>query len=236
MKVTLLAHTPDPDRVVAAAARLCYSEKDPATILHGLTPARQRELLARLRAAGHDSPLERASFTFTIEGVSRALSHQIVRHRIASYSQRSQRYVSEAGFTFVVPPSVQRSPKAEEKFYHLVDQIREAYNGLVELGIPREDARYLLPNACATQLIMTMNARSLLNFLELRCCRRAQWEINCLAWKIRGLLQEAAPLTFAVAGPACLVRGECREGAHACGQPYTEKEVEAILKGMEEDL
>ena len=106
MKVTLLTCTPDPDQLVAAAARLCYSGKDPAAILQGLTADRQKELLARLRAAGHDSPLEHASFTFIITGVSRALSHQLVRHRIASYSQRSQRYVSEAGFTYVVPPSV----------------------------------------------------------------------------------------------------------------------------------
>jgi thymidylate synthase (FAD) len=234
MKVTLLTCTPEPDRVVAAAARLCYSPENPAAILRGLTPARQKELLARLRTAGHDSPLEHASFTFTIEGVSRALSHQLVRHRIASYSQRSQRYVSEAGFTFVVPPSVRRSPAAEKRFHHLIEEIREAYKDLVELGIPREDARYLLPNACTTQLMMTMNARSLLNFLELRCCRRAQWEINCLAWKIRGLLQAAAPLTFALAGPACLVRGKCREGKHTCGEPYTREEAER-LEEMEEE-
>ncbi len=226
MRVTLLAHTPDPDRLVAAAARLCYSGQDPAAILQGLTPERQKELLARLRAAGHDSPLEHASFTFIITGVSRALSHQLVRHRIASYSQRSQRYVSEAGFAYVLPPSVRRSPEAEKRFHHLIEEIREAYNSLVELGIPREDARYLLPNACTTQLMMTMNARSLLNFLELRCCRRAQWEINCLAWRIRALLQEAAPLTFTLAGPSCLVKGRCREGKHTCGQPYTKEEAE----------
>ncbi|HHU81398.1 MAG TPA: FAD-dependent thymidylate synthase [Firmicutes bacterium] len=234
MKVTLLTCTPDPDQLVAAAARLCYSGKDPAAILQGLTADRQKELLARLRAAGHDSPLEHASFTFIITGVSRALSHQLVRHRIASYSQRSQRYVSEAGFTYVVPPSVRRSPVAEERFHHLIEEIREAYNSLVELGVPHEDARYLLPNACTTQLMMTMNARSLLNFLELRCCRRAQWEINCLAWKIRSLLQDAAPLTFALAGPACLVRGKCREGKHTCGQPYTREEAERLGKETEE--
>jgi thymidylate synthase (FAD) len=123
---------------------------------------------------------------------------------------------------------------AEERFHHLIEEIREAYNSLVELGVPHEDARYLLPNACTTQLMMTMNARSLLNFLELRCCRRAQWEINCLAWKIRSLLQDAAPLTFALAGPACLVRGKCREGKHTCGQPYTREEAERLGKETEE--
>ncbi|NLW10069.1 MAG: FAD-dependent thymidylate synthase [Firmicutes bacterium] len=235
MRVTLLAYTPEPDRLVAAAARLCYSPEDPAAILEGLTPGHQKKLLARLRSAGHDSPLEHAAFTFTIEGVSRSLSHQLVRHRIASYSQRSQRYVSEAGFTYVAPPSLRQSPAAEERFHQIMEEIREAYKDLVELGVPREDARYLLPNACTTQLMMTMNARSLLNFLELRCCRRAQWEINCLAWKIRALLQEAAPLTFALSGPACLVRGRCREGEHTCGQPYTWEEAERLGREMEEE-
>jgi len=221
MKVTLLTHTPEPDRVVAAAARLCYSGQNPRAILDGLTTERQKDLLARLRAAGHDSPLEHASFTFIVEGVSRALSHQLVRHRIASYSQRSQRYVGEGEFAFILPPSVKRLPAAEKEFYRVVEEIRGAYKRLVESGIPREDARYLLPNACATQLIMTMNARSLLNFLELRCCRRAQWEINRLAWEIRTLLQKTAPLIFTLSGPSCLTKGVCREGAHSCGQPYS---------------
>lgn len=220
MKVTLLTHTPEPDRLVAAAARLCYSGQNPRAILDGLTTEGQKKLLARLRAAGHDSPLEHASFTFILEGVSRALSHQLVRHRIASYSQRSQRYVGEEEFAFILPPSVKGLPEAEKEFHRVVEEVRKAYKRLVEAGVPREDARYLLPNACATQLIMTMNARSLLNFLELRCCRRAQWEINRLAWEIKTLLQKTAPLIFTLSGPSCLTKGICREGAHSCGRPY----------------
>lgn len=226
MRVTLLAYTPEPDRLVAAAARLCYSPEDPAAILEGLTPGHQKKLLARLRSAGHDSPLEHAAFTFTIEGVSRSLSHQLVRHRIASYSQRSQRYVSEAGFTYVAPPSLRQSPAAEERFHQIMEEIREAYKDLVELGVPREDARYLLPNACTTQLMMTMNARSLLHFFSLRCCRRAQWEIRELAWKIRREAVKVAPLLFREAGPACLAQGKCAEGAMTCGRPYTREDVD----------
>lgn len=220
MEVELLSYTPEPERVVATAARLCYAPQTAVDVWTGFTPEKQQEFLAKLTTYGHYSPFEHAAFTFAITGVSRSLSHQLVRHRIASYSQRSQRYINEAAFAVVVPPSVAADPAAREEFDRIIGQIQAGYNRLTALGIPPEDARYLLPNACQTQLIMTMNARSLLHFFALRCCRRAQWEIRELAWKIRREVIKVAPALFRGAGPACMVQGRCPEGAMTCGQPY----------------
>lgn len=225
MKLTLLAHTPNPDQVVATAARLCYSSQKPEEIWSALSSKEQATLIRKLRSAGHDSPLEHASFTFAVEGVSRALSHQLVRHRMASYSQRSQRYVGEGEFGAVTPPSITENPEAHKEYLRIIDLIKKGYTDLIGMGIPKEDARYLLPNACQTHLIMTMNARSLLNFLELRCCRRAQWEIRELAWEIRRILISVAPLIFSISGPSCLVTGDCQEGNFSCGQPYRQDSI-----------
>ncbi|NLW56830.1 MAG: FAD-dependent thymidylate synthase [Firmicutes bacterium] len=226
MKVTLLSFTPEPDRVVATAARLCYSPRTAEELWGELTLEKQKEFLAKLWSYGHYSPFEHVTFTFALSGVSRALSHQLVRHRIASYAQRSQRYINETDFPVVIPPTIQSDVQAEAEFTTVIRQIREGYKKLVALGIPKEDARYLLPNACATQLLMSMNARSLFNFLSLRCCRRAQWEIRELAWEIRRQVLEVAPLIFAQTGPPCLVKGKCPEGPLTCGEPYTREEVE----------
>ncbi len=224
MKVILLTHTPEPDRVVATAARLCYSSLPAEDLWEGLTPEKQGKFLAKLWSYGHLSPFEHISFTFAITGVSRSLSHQLVRHRIASYSQRSQRYVDEGEFKVITPPSITGDFQAKKEFDAAIGQIREAYKRLIALGIPKEDARYLLPNACETQLIMTMNARSLFNFFQLRCCRRAQLEIQELAWEIRHQVLKVAPVVFSKSGPGCLVKGECPEGALTCGHPYVEGE------------
>lgn len=227
MEVKLITHTPEPDRVVATAARLCYSPRAAEDVWTGFTPEKQEEFLTKLTAYGHYSPFEHVAFTFAVSGVSRALSHQLVRHRIASYSQRSQRYINEAAFQVVIPPTVAADPTAREEFEGIIRKIQDGYDRLTGLGIPKEDARYLLPNACQTQLIMTMNARSLLHFFTLRCCRRAQWEIREMAWKLRGEVLKVAPVLFREAGPPCLVRGECPEGAMSCGQPYTKEMVSA---------
>ncbi|NLM38042.1 MAG: FAD-dependent thymidylate synthase [Firmicutes bacterium] len=226
MEVKLLSHTPEPERVVATAARLCYAPQAAEEVWTGFTPETQWEFINKLVDYGHLSPFEHVAFTFAITGVSRALSHQLVRHRIASYSQRSQRYVDEAAFPVVVPPTVAAEPAAREEFMRVINQIRDGYNRLTALGIPKEDARYLLPNACQTQLIMTMNARSLQHFFGLRCCRRAQWEIRELAWRIRREVIKVAPLLFRETGPACLVQGRCSEGAMTCGRPFTREDVD----------
>lgn len=226
MKATLLSYTPEPDRVVATAARLCYSPLPAEELWAGLTVEQQKGFLTKLWSYGHYSPFEHVTFTFAITGVSRALSHQLVRHRIASYAQRSQRYINEAEFNVVTPPMIHSDSRAEAEFTMVIRQIREGYKRLIDLGMSKEDARYLLPNACETQLIMSMNARSLFNFFALRCCRRAQWEIRELAWELRRQVVKVAPLIFAHAGPQCLIKGECPEGRMSCGHPYSREEVE----------
>lgn len=216
MRVQIIAHTPEPEQVVAAAARLCYSQVGAEALLERFTREEVDKLLSRLEESGHLSPFEHVSFTFSIEGVSRALSHQLVRHRIASYSQQSQRYVSQKQFSYIVPPSLEG--EALEIFTRQMESLQAAYTELVSSGIPKEDARYLLPNACETKLVATMNCRSLYNFFELRCCQRAQWEIRELASQMLQLVQEVAPRLFAHAGPTCIARGYCREGEHGCGR------------------
>ncbi len=218
MEVSLIRYTPEPELTVAAAARLCYSPDQVDELLEGLTLTKARKLINQLRQMGHLSPFEHASFTFGIAGVSRALSHQLVRHRIASYSQQSQRYVAFSNLEVVVPPTIAAKPEAQDKFDAAIAAIAEAYQSLLEL-VPAEDARYVLPNACKTNLVMTMNARSLLNFFTLRCCTRAQWEIRELAWRMLDLVSEVAPSLFADAGPNCWKDIGCQEGAMTCGDP-----------------
>lgn len=217
MRVELMRYTPEPERAVAAAARLCYSDRMPPDVAAGMSDAEVKRLILMLLDMGHTSPLEHASFTFGIFGVSRSLSHQLVRHRIASYSQRSQRYVSEEGFGFVVPPSIKRDPSSVAAFEAAMEAARSAYKRLVQMGVPREDARYVLPNACETALVATFNARSLLNFFALRCCRRAQWEIRALAYRMLKEVRRVAPTLFSRAGASCIVEGVCREGRFSCG-------------------
>jgi thymidylate synthase (FAD) len=217
MKVALIAHTPEPERVVAAAARLCYSPVGATDLLDGLSEEEVGRFLDKLAEQGHDSPTEHASFTFAVEGVSRALSHQLVRHRIASYSQQSQRYVREEEFEYVIPPSIAGQAEAREAFGQAMAELRQVYSRLLAL-VPREDARYVLPNACETKLVITMNVRSLKNFFELRCCTRAQWEIRQLAEAMLAEVREVAPHLFRLAGPSCATRGVCREGRMGCGR------------------
>lgn len=217
MQVQLLSYTQDPERTVAAAARLCYSPAAPAQLWEDMEKERVSAFLERLVDMGHFSPLEHASFSLGISGVSRALSHQLVRHRIASYSQKSQRYVEESGFSYVIPPSVAANARARERFRRALEEVEDAYRQLLTM-VDREDARYLLPNACETQLVVSFNARSLHNFFRLRCCQRAQWEIRALAWQMLATVRRVAPLLFARAGPTCQVEGVCYEGSMSCGR------------------
>lgn len=216
MKVTLLAHTPDPERVAAAAARQCYS-KFSATKAHSdLSPEDIRRLLRKIVSSGHLSVLEHASFTFVVEGISRACSHQLVRHRIASYSQQSQRYVKFDEIEFIVPESIAGDAEARRVFLEGLERCREAYRVLLDKGIPAEDARYMLPQASPTKIVVTMNARSLLNFFELRCCLSAQWEIRRVAEEMLSLVRGVAPTIFESAGPFCVSRRTCPEGKYDC--------------------
>ncbi len=232
MKVTLLSYTPEPERLAAAAARLCYSNKTIDTLYDGMT--NPEDMIKMLIDMGHESPLEHASFTFGIEGVSRSLLAQLTRHRIASYSVKSQRYVDESKLEVVVPPAIAQNPEAKAMFDETTEYLRQKYISLRDIlkekyileGMEQkaaqkkaiEDARFVLPNACETSLIMTMNVRSLFNFFSLRCCNRAQWEIRGLADEMLRLVREVAPSLFKNAGAPC-VSGPCNQGKMSCGKP-----------------
>lgn len=241
MKVKLITYTPDAEKLIAESAKLCYAKSDIDTLSENLTPEKVENFLALLSDLGHESPVEHASFTFGIEGVSRALLAQITRHRIASFSVQSQRYVEKCDFSFVVPPEIEAIPEAKAEFLRAMDEDARHYESLREMlfkhhfevnlaaGMEEsaarkaaekkanEDARFVLPNACDTRIIMTMNVRSLHNFFRLRCCNRAQWEIRELACEMLRLCREACPLLFAKAGPSCLW-GKCTEGSYSCGK------------------
>ncbi len=220
MQVELLYHTPDPERAVATAARLCYAPVGAADLMESLSDERIRKVLTTILESGHTSTLEHASYTFAIDGVSRALTHQLVRHRLASFNQQSQRYVRYAeGLDVIKPESIAANPEASEAFDSLMGQVMETYKAFLDAGVPAEDARYVLPNAAETKIVVTMNIRELLHFFSLRCCNRAQWEIRDLAWKMLDLVRPTAPFIFADAGPGC-VRGACPEGKMTCGTPY----------------
>lgn len=200
------------------SARLCYSPIGAAQLEEKISDEQAANLVRKLVSMGHLSTLEHVTFTFAIEGVSRVLTHQLVRHRIASYSQQSQRYVKEHDFETIVPASIASKPEAKAKFDKLMTEIQAMYDEFIALDIPAEDARYILPNATETKIVCTFNARSLLNFFSLRCCTRAQWEIRALANEMLRQCQEVAPVIFENAGPTCVSEGVCHEGAMSCGR------------------
>ena len=276
LKVKIIAHTPEPDKVVAQAGKLCYSAVGVDEITQKLTEEEIARYVNMLASIGHESPLEHVSFTFAIEGISRACTHQIVRHRIASYSQQSQRYVKLEQFEYIIPPAIEKNPEAKRIFIETMERDQEAYDELVDLlledilidkhaadygscireilkenpdAVPDrskvldlyaenfledyrkaekqaiEDARYVFPNACETKIVITMNARSLLHFFNVRCCNRAQWEIREMATEMLKECKKIAPALFKKAGPDC-VYGKCGEGKMSCKHPRKEDEFE----------
>ncbi len=211
LKVVLLSHSPDPERSVATAARNCYSPRDVESIDENWTPEEVELMVERVRDAGHLSTFEHTMFTFGVSGVSRALTHQLVRHRHMSYEQKSQRYIKVKGqFDFVTPPSIAARPAIKAKYDALMEQIAAFYQEALAAGTPPEDARFALPNATETQIVVTANARALLDFFTLRTCNNAQWEIRELAFAMLRLVKRAAPSLFVRAGATC-VRGYCNE-------------------------
>ena len=218
MQVKLVRYTPEPERTVAMSARLCYSPIGAAQLEERISDEQAAKLVRKLVSMGHFSTLEHVTSTFAIEGVSRVLTHQLVRHRIASDSQQSQRYVKEHDFETIVPPSIAKNPEAKAKFDALMTQIQDLYNEFTAAGVLAEDARYILPNAAETKIVCTFNARSLLNFFSLRCCTRAQWEIRALANEMLRQVKEVAPVIFENAGPTCVSEGVCHEGEMSCGR------------------
>lgn len=276
LKVKIIAHTPEPDKVVAQAGKLCYSAVGVDEITQKLTEEEIARYVNMLASIGHESPLEHVSFTFAIEGISRACTHQIVRHRIASYSQQSQRYVKLEQFEYIIPPAIEKNPEAKRIFIEAMERDQKAYDELVDLLLEDilidkhaadygscirevlkenpdvapdrskvldlyaekffesyrkaekqaiEDARYVFPNACETKIVITMNARSLLHFFNVRCCNRAQWEIREMATEMLKECKKIAPALFKKAGPDC-VYGKCGEGKMSCKHPRKEDEFE----------
>ena len=223
LKVVLLRHTFLPEETIALAAKLCYSRSSISDLNEKISSKDQSEFIRKLMDMGHESVLEHVSFTFGIEGVSRVLLAQLTRHRIASFSVQSQRYVSyEKGFGYIIPESISAlGEEAVRKYREQMETIESWYidwQKLLGTGEKsNEDARFVLPNACETRIIVTMNVRELRHFFSLRMCSRAQWEIRKMAEEMFRLCFETAPALFMNAGPACL-RGKCPEGEKSCGR------------------
>lgn len=250
-KVNLLGYTTTlngggPEEIVAAAGKLCYSKVGAKEILEKMSEEDIQKFLNTLTSLGHYSPFEHASFTFVIEGISRTCSHQIVRHRIASYSQQSQRYVDlKETIKIIVPPEIEEDEAIKQQYIDSIVNDYDAYvditaslankyvkNGMNEKQAKKkalEDARFALPNACETKMVMSMNARSLLNFFEKRCCNRAQWEIKNVADQMLDLVLEVAPHLFAKAGAKCTF-GNCPEGKMSCGKKQEPRELQKVKK------
>ena len=234
LKVFLLRHTPSPEETIALAAKLCYSKSTISDLKDKISQKDQSEFIKKLMDMGHESVLEHVSFTFGVEGVSRVLLAQLTRHRIASFSVQSQRYVSyENGFGYIIPESIiALGEEAVNKFSEQMNTLEKWYTDWQKLlgkgEKSNEDARFVLPNACETRIILTMNVRELRHFFSLRMCSRAQWEIRKMAEEMFRLCFETAPALFMNAGPACL-RGKCPEGEKSCGQAVSIREEREAL-------
>lgn len=233
-KVSLIKHTPEPEQTVALAARLCYSDADIDDLKQVTDSKDNAKFVNMLIKMGHMSPIEHVSFTFSIEGVSRALLAQITRHRIASFSVKSQRYVgADKKFNYIIPTAIEAlGDKAITRYRMQMEQMAEWYKEWQdELGVgekSNEDARFVLPNAAETKMIVTMNARELMHFFRLRCCNRAQWEIRAVAWLMLKECIKVAPNLFAASGAAC-VSGPCSEGKMTCGKAAEVKQYQKQL-------
>lgn len=242
LKVILIRYTPCPEETVALAAKLCYSKATIENLKEKISQKDQSAFIEKLMNMGHESVLEHISFTFGIEGVSRVLLAQLTRHRIASFSVQSQRYVSyENGFGYIIPESIKAlGDDAVKKYKNQMETIEDWYREWQQMlgdqgEKSNEDARFVLPNACETRIIVTMNARELLHFFALRMCNRAQWEIREMASQMFLLCLEIAPSLFSNAGPAC-IRGACPEGEKSCGKASQIRESrKELLKAKSEE-
>ena len=214
VRVTLLEKSPSPTAMTATAARTCYSANAPEAIVERwrTKPDDMRKTVDRVRAAGHHSTLEHNIYIFGVTGLSRAATHQLVRHRHLQFDQQSQRYLAfkNAEFPFVKPKKIASLPEVSERFDRLMADVGKAYQALLDAGIPGEDARFVLPNATASQLVVSGNARAWYEFLTLRTCNMAQWEIREMSFQVLRILKREDPDLFKDAGATC-VRGYCHE-------------------------
>ena len=224
MEVALISFTPEPERTIAAAAKLSTSQVSAAELKERMTPEQVDKLLSQLIFSGHLSTFEHASFTFVIDGISRACSHQLIRHRLASYTQQSQRFVSLRKLSYVTPATIRAKQDLEAKYHEMVGNAHKLYTEMLDAGIPAEDARYVLPSAIETKIVMTMNARELMHACSLRLCLRAQWEIVELFQRIKDEVEKVAPRLGAELKPKCFALGYCNE-RQSCGLFPTLEEI-----------
>ena len=233
MKVTLLSYSPEPEKLIASAAKLCYSPSSAAEIFDGLTEEKATAFIRKLKAMSHLTPMEQASFTFGIDGISKAASQHVTRHRLISVNQKSQRYVSEDDFSYYIPEPIKQVPEALDIYLEAMDHANNAYKNVL-LALKQdgmgeksrssiekkafENARYVLPVSCDTSLMLKMNARELFHFFKLRCCNRALDETRELADEMLRLCKEVAPNLFEGEGAPC-ASGACPEGQMTCGNP-----------------
>ena len=230
LRVELLSMTPNALSLIYAAFRQCYfagyaADMWPRLLSGEIEPEKQAAFVQSVLESGHDSPVEHVSFTFAVEGISRACSHQLVRHRIASYSQQSQRYVTDT-MDYILPPAIGRIPEAKARFERFMDEVRTAYQDLRTILLDagrgdkaNEDARFVLPQAAETKIVVSMNCRGLLHFFNLRCCMRAQWEVRALANAMLSICKRELPAVFATAGARCESLGYCPESERfSCGR------------------
>ncbi len=229
MKVRLINYTKDPEKIVAQSARLCYSASGIDELKEKPTDKSRINLIKKIIKLGHYSVLEHATFTFAIEGISRVTSHQLVRHRLASFSQQSQRYVkiNKEGFPYIIPKSIAKDEKLNKIFINAIKGLDEIYQLLIDHNIEAEDARYILPQAVTTKMILSANARELLLIFKLRCCNRAQWEIREVAMNMLRGVKKIAPTIFENAGPPCIL-GPCPEGELSCGKPWSKNKEKGV--------
>jgi thymidylate synthase (FAD) len=219
LKVSLLSYTTNPEQNIVAAIRQCYSPVGAKELKEKTNKETRERLIRQVMASGHLSTLEHAAFTFAIEGVSRVTEIQLIRHRIGcSYSIQSGRYVKRSEAQYVIPPAIlSGDKKVLKKVKKHFENTQKLYNELIDLGIKAEDARYCQPQSLKTKIVVTMDVRALLHFFNLRCCRRAQWEIQMLAREMLNLVKKKAPIIFEKAGPSCISVGICWEGDMSCG-------------------
>lgn len=235
LNVKLLDVTENALGIIYVSCRQCYSPKFAADMIEeGKDKEKEAEFVRRVVSSGHESPLEHVKFTFAIEGVSRALTHQLVRHRIASFSQQSQRYVKADDFDYIIPPLIEKDKKLKSEFLKIIDEVQRSYNKILEILKEKsitgekanQDARFVLPQATETKIVVTMNCRELIHFFKQRCCTRAQWEIKDLADRMLEICKEKLSSVFSESGAKCESLGYCPEGEKfSCGKFPLKEEV-----------
>jgi thymidylate synthase (FAD) len=235
-KAKLINYLKEPERNVAVSARLCYSDSGADELMEEMTDKEVNNLVDKITNLGHTSTLEHTYFYFHLV-CSRVTSHQLVRQRVGtSYSQRSQRYVNEDNFSYIIPPSIKKDSESKAKYKQMMSIAKKYYNEMIKNGIPEEDARFILPTI-KTNIVVSYNARSLLHFFKLRCCNKAQWEIRRLANQMLSQVKNIAPNIFKNAGPPCVSDGECPEGEMSCGRieniKYSNKRKIKIERGYD---